>query len=351
MKQILGVIFFCWSVLASAATIDALLPDERNTVELFQKYAPNVVYVHRLATFVNYDYKTLDVPAGSGSGIIWDQTGHIVTNFHVIQGADKLAVSFAQYTLPATVVGIEPYKDLAVLKIQTDKAGDFLKKITPFVLAPTQSLLVGQKVIAIGNPFGLDHTLTTGVISALGRRVPGVGGVTIEQMIQTDTSINPGNSGGPLLDSQGQLVGLNTALFSRSGESAGVGFAIAADDIGRVVPQLIEKGRVVLAGIGITRVSPAIAKSLGIETGVLIGAVLPNTPAEKIGLQGTYRTNFGTVHLGDIIIEAAGQPILNYDSLYKVFSQVKVGSTISLKVLREGKPYTFKVQTIDITGY
>lgn len=350
-----ALLFVCCSnfaVLPSySTTLDELLPNERNTVEIFQKFSPKVVYVHRLATVVNHSYERMQVPAGAGSGIIWDAEGHIVTNFHVINGADDLSISIGNITVPAKVIGAEPRKDIAVLAIKSPKVLELLKSFTPFELAHTNELLVGQKTIAIGNPFGLDHSLTVGVISALGRQVPGVGGVTIRDMIQTDTSINPGNSGGPLLDSKGRLIGLNTAIYSNSGSSAGVGFAVPADDIARIVPQIIKHGRVVLSGIGIQRVEPNIAKRLGITKGILVADVLPHTPAAHAGLRGTLRDSWGRIHLGDVIIALNGHPIADYDAFYNLLTNIKVGETITLTVLRQGKELNFKMKTIDIAAY
>ena len=342
---------FCFiSFSVSSATVNELLANERNTVEIFQKFSPKVIYVHRLTTVMNSSYERTQVPAGTGSGIIWDAGGHVVTNFHVINGADNLAIGIGKITVPAKVIGAEPRKDLAVLKITSPKALALLKSYEPFELAKTNELLVGQKTIAIGNPFGLDHSLSVGVISALGRQVPGVGGVTIRDMIQTDTSINPGNSGGPLLDSRGRLIGLNTAIYSNSGSSAGVGFAVPADDIARIVPQLIKNGRVVLSGIGIQWVGPSISKRLGIEKGILVGDVMPNTPAAQAGLQGTHRDSFGRLHLGDIIIALNGHQIKNYDVLYNLLTDIKIGELITVTVLRGSKLINYKMKTIDIAA-
>lgn len=346
---ILGLISI--SIVSHAAALDELLPNERNTVEIFQKFAPKVVYVHRLATVVNHSYERMQVVAGAGSGIIWDAQGHIVTNFHVIKGADNLNVSIGKLTVPAKIVGAEPRKDIAVLSVKSPKALALLKSFTPFELTHTNALLVGQKTIAIGNPFGLDHSLTVGVISALGRQVPGAGGVTIRDMIQTDASINPGNSGGPLLDSKGRLIGLNTAIYSHSGSSAGVGFAVPADDIARIVPQLIKNGRVVLSGIGIQVVEPHIANMLGVQKGLLVADVLPNTPAAAIKLQGTVRDSWGSIHLGDVITAINGHSVTDYDSFYNILVDVKVGEKISLTVVRNGKKINYTLKTIDIAAY
>ena len=334
-----------------AAKLDTLLPNERNTIDIFQKSAPKVVYVQRIKSMLNHSYQRSQVPAGAGSGIIWDAQGHVVTNFHVIHGADKLAVNIGQMSFPAKVIGTEPRKDIAVLALTSPQAIELLKSYTPFEMAHTSELLVGQKAIAIGNPFGLDHSLTVGVISALGRQVPGVGGVKIRDMIQTDASINPGNSGGPLLDSAGRLLGLNTVIYSQSGSSAGIGFAVPADDIERIVQQIIKKGRVVLAGIGIQRVEPNIAERLGVKKGVLIASVLPHTPAAFARLRGTQRDGWGHIILGDIIVALNGHPVENYGEMYNFLTDINIGEKINLTLVRNGKSIHSTMKTIDIAGY
>ncbi|HMR75456.1 MAG TPA: trypsin-like peptidase domain-containing protein, partial [Polyangiaceae bacterium] len=214
--------------------------DERNTVQIFTQSSASTVFVTERRVVVDYlAGRAVEVPAGAGSGFVWDDQGHIVTNFHVIQKARKVTVTLQdQKPLPAKLVGAEPRRDIAVLKVFAPK-----DKLSPVALPPAgHPLQVGQKVLAIGNPFALDHTLTTGVVSALGREVDGIGGVTIRDMIQTDAAINPGNSGGPLLDSSGRLIGMNTMILSKSGSSAGIGFAVPVDTIRRIVPQLIKHG-------------------------------------------------------------------------------------------------------------
>lgn len=335
---------------ALASTLDEMLPNERNSVEIFQKFSPKVVYVHRL-TAVGRSYDKMHVSTGAGSGIIWDDKGHIVTNYHVIRGADELAISIGKLTVPAKVVGAEPRRDIAVLAVTSPKALEMLKSYVPFEIIHSRDLLVGQKALAIGNPFGLDHTLTIGVISALGRQVPGVGGVTIREMIQTDASINPGNSGGPLLDSKGRLIGLNTVIYSNSGSSAGIGFAVPADDIERIVPQLIKNGRVVLAGVGIQRVDPRVALKLGVKKGILIAGVLPRSPAALKGLRATHRDRLGRIILGDVVTSVNGHPVDNYDIFYNLLTDIKVGEEITVTVQREGKSRNYKMKTIDIAGY
>ncbi len=341
-----------FSVGASyASTMDELLPNERNTIEIFQKSSPKVVYVHRLSTVTQrMSRATHVVPVGTGSGIIWDHQGHIVTNYHVIHGADKFAVTIGKMTVPAKVIGAEPRKDLAVLQLKSPVAIKSLQGYQPFAIAHTKELLVGQKAIAIGNPFGFDHSLTIGVISALGRQVPGAGGVTIHDMIQTDASINPGNSGGPLLDSKGRLIGLNTVIFSQSGTSAGVGFAVPGDVIERMVNQIIQNGRVKLAGIGIQPVEAKVAKHLGIAKGILIGDVLPKTPASTAGLRPTMHDHWGQTNLGDIIIGLNGHPVTNYDELYNLLTDIPVGDEITLTILRGNKRFYPKMKTIDIAA-
>ena len=333
-----------------AVPLDELLPNERNNVEIFQKFSPKVVYVHRLANSDSRSFAASQGKAGAGSGIIWDDKGHIVTNFHVIKGAQNLAISFGKLTVSARVVGAEPRKDIAVLKVSSPKALELLKSYTPFEIIHSRDLLVGQKALAIGNPFGLDHSLTIGVISALGREVPGAGGVTIREMIQTDASVNPGNSGGPLLDSKGRLIGLNTMIFSNTGSSAGVGFAVPADDIERIVPQIIKNGRVVLAGLGIQRIEPGTAAMLGVKKGILIAETLAGTPAFHAGLRGTYRDNRGRISLGDIILALNGHPVNNYDMLYNLLTDIKVNDQVTVTIMRQGKLLNFKMKTIDIAG-
>lgn len=354
-NSIFGFISFvlsCALVTPSySLNLDTLLPDERNTIEVFQKNSSKVVYVHRLATVVkSHSSAKMQVPDGAGSGIIWDDKGHVVTNFHVIRGADKLAITLGNMTVPAKVIGKEPRKDIAVLEIKSPQALAYLKSFKPFEIVHLNDLIVGQKAIAIGNPFGLDHSLSKGVISALGRKVPGIGGVTIRNMIQTDTPINPGNSGGPLLNSAGQLIGMNSMIYSRSGSSAGIGFAVPADDIDRVVTQIIKHGRVILSGIGIQRVEPQLAKRLGVSKGILIADVLPKTPAAALKLQGTHRDAWGRVVLGDVIVALNAHPVANYDALYNLLSEIKVGEEVTLSIQRGNKQMDVKMKTIDIAA-
>lgn len=338
--------------MISFAQSPQLLSEEKNTISVFQKVSPRVAFIHRLTTVVDPFHQSFEVKeSGSGSGILWDDKGHVITNFHVIKGADKFSVSIHGQTSDATVIGYEPRKDIAVLAIQSKKLIESLKEIKPLEIAPTTELQVGQKALAIGNPFGFDHSLTVGVISALGRQVPGIGGVKIHDMIQTDASINPGNSGGPLLDSNARLIGMNTAIFSESGNSAGVGFAVPASEIQQIVNQIIQHGRVKLAGIGIQPVSPNIAKHFGIHKGILVAEVMPGTPAQVAGLLPTHRDGLGRIVLGDIIIGLNGHPIKNYDELYHLLSQIEIGTQVKLAVFRHGQIVTLVIKTIDIGAY
>lgn len=350
MKNIIALFLVAIFSSAIAGPKPAYLSkDEQDTVSVFKKASPNVVYVHRMSRFQTPFSEQFEASSGAGSGIIWDKAGHVVTNYHVVHGADNLMVSFDNQTVPVKLIGAEPRKDIAVLELV--KPGEFsiLKKVAPFDIADTQSLVVGQKTIAIGNPFGLDHSLTTGVISALGREVPGVAGVNIRDMIQTDASINPGNSGGPLLDSQGRLIGLNTMIYSRSGASSGVGFAVPAETLARIVPQLIKYGRVKMSGIGIVPLQDHIAYRFGDTGGVFVSEVLPNTPAYKLGLRGVQLDQFGRLVLGDAIVAINDKKIKNYNDLYNTLADIPIGEKIKLKLDRFGKTREISIKTIDIS--
>jgi len=313
---------------------NARTEDERNTIAVFSRMAASCVYVTQHQIIVDYwAGGEHDIPAGSGSGFIWDEQGHIVTNFHVVANAQHLTVTLHdQRTFPAQIVGSEPRKDIAVVKLKNPPGG-----LTPIARHEEKvDLEVGQKVVAIGNPFGLDQSLTTGVISALGRQVDGIGGVKIREMIQTDAAINPGNSGGPLLDSTGRLIGMNTMIYSKSGASAGIGFAVPATTIARVVPQLIKLGRVEQVGIGID-IDPQrrLERRLRIR-GVIILGVRPDGPAAAAGLKGLRRTLDG-LELGDIIVSIDDQPVNDYDDLYSILDTRKAGDTIRVTVSRQGR--------------
>lgn len=352
MKMQFSVVFAVLSALIlNAASLYGesdipgyLLPDEVNTIKLFQKHGAAVININSMRVQRQlFSFDTMEVPAGTGTGFIWNAEGYLITNFHVIQDATKIVVSFKNgKTAPAKVVGVEPRKDIAVLKVSLPAGFDF----APFSLANTNELLVGQKVVAVGSPFGLDQTVTTGIISALGRSIVGIGNVTIRDMIQTDASINPGNSGGPLLDSRGYLLGMNTMIFSGSGSSAGIGFAVPANTINRTVGEIIKYGRVKQPGIGISAFADNVTRRLG-QRGVLIMEVFENGPAEKAGLRGTMRNKYGEILIGDLIVEIDDAKVETYDDLYVVFDQKKIGDEVAVTIIRDGKKQKTKIKLVD----
>lgn len=315
---------------ALAPTMQRLQTDELATINLFRDRTPSVVYITNMA--IRPDSFTLDimeVPQGSGSGFIWDKDGHVVTNYHVIRGASELRVTLGDQTIrAASVVGYDQDKDVAVLKIQPKE------ELTPIPLGSSADLLVGQKVYAIGNPFGLDHTLTTGVISGLRREITSAAnGRPIQDVIQTDAAINPGNSGGPLLDSSGYLIGINTAIYSPSGASSGVGFSIPVDTVASVVDQIIKYGKVIRPVLGISFAPDQSVEQLGVS-GVLILGVPPDGPAGRAGLKPTTRDEYGRLVLGDIIVSMKGQKINKGNDLYKVLDNCHVGDIVDVEILR-----------------
>ncbi|MDQ2994444.1 MAG: trypsin-like peptidase domain-containing protein [Pseudomonadota bacterium] len=332
---------------ALTATNDELLPTERSNIAIFKNISPLVVNVHKLQTLVTSDFEERDVQSGMGSGFLWNQQGYIVTNFHVVAGANKIAVTLGKgRTVLAKVVGGFARKDVAVLKINDPDALKLLPNFQQFPLTDTAQLQVGQQALAIGNPFGLDRTLTTGVVSALGRQIPGYAG-TLHNMVQTDASVNPGNSGGPLLDSQGRLIGMNTLIFSRSGTSAGIGFAVPANDIKRVVDQIIQYGKVKQAAIGVQIFSDDIANYLGAK-GVIVSAVVANSPAAKAGLRGTLRDENGKIRLGDVIVKINGHPVSTYEDLYQILDNSGIGEEVQLQYRRDDALHDVKITTVEV---
>lgn len=316
--------------------------NEKNTVSIFQKNVHSVVNISSIrAARSLWGFRTYEIPSGMGSGFVWDKDGHIVTNAHVVSNGDLFTVSFhndkKQYE--ARLVGVYPARDIAVLKLK-----DVPKKLHPIVPGTSNSLYVGQKAVAIGNPFQLDNTLTEGVVSALNREIEGFGGVKIYGMIQTDASINPGNSGGPLLNSQGQLIGMNTLIYSRSGASAGVGFAVPVNTIKQFVPQLIKHGKVVRPGIGVQLLPGHIQKQFGLEKGLIILKVQKHGPAFKVGLQGITRDRYGRYHLGDIIMKINDEEINSYDELYNLLDKYKIGDIVEITYFRDDKLKKVKVK-------
>ena len=331
--------------LASDAVPRAVTPrgdlaaDENATIALFRQASPSVVYLTSLALKRDiFSLNLFEIPHGAGSGFVWDQDGHIITNFHVIQDASGARVTLADHSVwDAQLVGTAPDQDLAVLYINAPK-----HRLKPLAIGTSGDLQVGQKVFAIGNPFGLDQTLTTGIISALGREINAVTGRTISGVIQTDAAINPGNSGGPLLDSAGRLIGVNTAIYSPSGASTGIGFAVPVDTVNRIVPQLISHGRVIRPGLGVRIADDATARRLGLQ-GVLIIQTEKGSAAETAGLRGTARDSAGRLVLGDVIVNINADSITASGDLLTVLEKYAVGTAVTVTVLREGSRVTVPV--------
>lgn len=321
---------------ASAPVVERpwLLEDEKNTINVFEKAADNVVFVGNSALMGSiFSNEVVEVPAGTGSGFVWDNKGHIVTNYHVIAKASSITVTLKNgKKYSAKVIGAEPRRDVALLKVADAK--DLPQGFTSF-LGDSSQLVVGQKTIAIGNPFELSHTLTTGVVSALNRSFPSPVGITIRDMIQTDAAINPGNSGGPLMDSRGYLIGMNTAILSQSGASAGVGFAVPVNTIKRIVTQLINSGKITYAGLGVDFLPPRVSKALKID-GAIIDHVLPGSAAAKAGFIGTKPRPRSEKDLGDAITAVDGQAVKDIDDLYNIIEQKQVGDIVTVEYLRQG---------------
>ena len=316
-----------------------LFSDERSTINLFRQASPSVVNITTIG--VERDLFTLNlyqIPQGTGSGFVWDINGDIITNFHVIQNADSAQVTLAdQSNWKARVVGVAPDKDLAVLRIDAPA-----NRLRPIPIGTSKDLQVGQSVYAIGNPFGLDQTLTTGVISALNREIESVTRRPIQGVIQSDAAINPGNSGGPLLDSAGRLIGVNTAIYSPSGTSAGIGFAIPVDTVNRIVPELIRSGKIIRPGLGIQIADDQIAQRLGV-TGLLVVDVARGSAAAKAGIQPTRRDAEGRLRLGDIITALDGKKVESPNDLYLLLEKYKIGDAVNISILRNGKTVETKV--------
>ena len=309
-----------------------LAQDEQNTIDLFREVSPSVVYITTIALRRTlFSLNAVEIPQGTGSGFVWDADGRVVTNFHVVKDANRIEVTMADNTTwDAILVGAAPDKDLAVLQIDAPKS-----RLYPIAVGGSVELQVGQKVFAIGNPFGLDQTITSGIISALGRGIKSITGRTIRDMIQTDAAINPGNSGGPLLDSAGRLIGVNTAIFSPSGAYAGIGFAVPVDEVNRVIPQLIRNGRMIKPGIGANLADERLVKRLGID-GILVLGVEPGGAAHKAGIRPT-RQYGNEIILGDIIRGIAGTRVYTYDDIRTELERYSVGDEVLVNIIRDGQ--------------
>ena len=319
----------------------ALAADEQANIDLFKRTSPSVVHITTLAAQRDlFSTSVQQVPRGTGTGFVWDQNGHIVTNFHVIQGGNVARVTMAdQTTVDARMVGAFPDRDLAVLRVDLPR-----EKLTPLAVGTSRDLLVGQRVYAIGNPFGLDQTLTTGIVSALNREIESFNQRTIRGVIQTDAAINPGNSGGPLLDSAGRLVGVNTQIASPSGASAGIGFAIPVDEVNRIVPRLIRDGRYVRPTLGVTAASLQVQRALRTPAGVALVQISPGSPAARAGLQPFRRGNRGEIVGGDVITAVNGEAVVNMDDVLTLLETRQPGDRVTLTIWRDGQ--TRQVQAV-----
>ena len=309
---------------------------EKSNVEIFKRVSPSVVFIATSGLRRDWSRNIFEVPEGTGSGFVWDEEGFVVTNFHVVAnviergGKARVLLTDAPKPLEGKVVGYEADKDLAVLKIDAPK-----KLLRPIAIGTSRDLEVGQVVYAIGNPFGFDHSLTTGIISALDREIRSLTGRPIQEAIQTDAAINPGNSGGPLLDSSGRLIGVNTAIFSPAGTSLGIGFAIPVDTVNRIVPQIIRHGRAVQIGLGIRPLQDAHARYLRVK-GVIFHDLSPGKGAEQAGLRPTRVDGDGSVKLGDVIVAVDGGPVGSLDDLLRILDRHEEGDQVTVTIERDG---------------
>ena len=316
------------------ATRGPLFDDEKAHIALFKAASPSTVHITTLEVARSlFSLDVMQVPRGTGTGLLWDEQGHIVTNFHVIQGANAATVTLSdQSTWKAMLVGTFPDRDLAVLRIDAPK-----EKLKPIPIGSSRDLVVGQRVYAIGNPFGLDQTLTAGIISALNREIESVTERKIRGVIQTDAAINPGNSGGPLLDSAGRLIGVNTAIYSPSGGSAGIGFAIPVDEVNRIVPRLIRDGKFLRPTLGIQAAPVELLAKLGLGKGVPIVGVVRGGPADHAGLQPFERDGRGGIVVGDVIVAIDERPVASFDELLEVLEARHPGDAVRVTLRRGPK--------------
>ena len=318
-----------------------LTADELANIDVFKRLSPSVVHITTLATERDFFNRSVQqVPRGTGTGFVWDSGGHIVTNFHVIQEGSGVRVTLAdQSSWPATLVGAFADRDLAVLKINAPR-----DKLPAIPIGSSRDLLVGQKVFAIGNPFGLDQTLTVGIVSALNREIDSTNQRTIRGVIQTDAAINPGNSGGPLLDSAGRLIGVNTAIYSPSGASAGIGFAIPVDEVNRIVPRLIRDGRITRPTLGVASANDGLRRALRAPEGVALVQVTPGGPAARAGLQAYARNRDGSIAPGDVITAINDEPVASLDDMLTVLEKHQPGQSLTLALWRNGSKRKQAVQ-------
>ncbi len=331
--------------MPTGITDPALATDEENNVQVYKAISPGVVSIKSTSYRQDY-FGQVEEGQGSGSGSVIDDQGHILTNYHVIEGAQKLSASIGGgKTYPARVIGGDPDTDLAVIKVDAPR-----EALTIIPLGDSDRLVVGQKVLAIGNPFGFDRTLTTGVISGLQRPIRARNGRPIEGAIQTDASINPGNSGGPLLNSHGQMIGINSQILSPSGASAGVGFAIPVSIAKRIVPELIKNGMVSRPKLGVGTRDIQYLKGqvdLPVSEGVMIWEIAPNGSAAAAGLRGLAQTEDGDVVMGDIIVAIDGEKVSERDDLFRILDKHKVGEIVKVDIFRDNRRMTVPVRLLD----
>ena len=311
-----------------------LAADELANIDVFRRISPSVVHITTLEVGRDlYSRSLQQQQRGTGTGFVWDTLGHIVTNYHVIQEGNAARVTLADQTSwRATLVGAFPDRDLAVLRIDAPR-----DKLPAIPIGTSRDLQVGQKVYAIGNPFGLDQTLTTGIVSALNREIESFNNRTIRGVVQTDAAINPGNSGGPLLDSAGRLIGVNTQIASPSGASAGIGFAIPVDEVNRLVPRLIRDGKIVRPALGISAANDNLHRALRLPDGVALLQVSPTGPAARAGLQPFTRAADGRIVAGDVITAINDEPISNWDDMLTQLEKRQPGETVTLTLWRNGR--------------
>jgi len=348
-------------------TSNSLSQSELSLIDTFKRISPcvaNIKTTKLVADQRGLQLRGLEVPIGSGSGFLWDDKGHVVTNFHVVASGGtqnqlpstvKVKLAGMADALDAKIVGVEPEKDLAVVKIIDRSA---LRNLpNPIDVGTSLNLQVGQSVFAIGNPFGLDDTLTTGIVSALGRDVDGIGGRPIHGCIQTDAAINPGNSGGPLLDSRGCLIGVNTAIFSPAGQAGGnvgIGFAIPVDTVRRVVNQLIQYGKVVRPTLGITVVEDRLVRSIEQQMGrpldgCLVADIVAGGPAEKVGIESSMMNGYGSIVLGDLITKIDNETVRQSEDLISAVEEKNAGDLVDLEVWRKCNPTNVERVRVKLT--
>ena len=313
--------------------------DEQNNIQIFKNASPSTVFItnNKLRRDL-FSLNVLEIPQGSGSGFIWSKEGYVITNSHVVEGANSVSVGLGgNLTYPAKLIGLARSLDIAVLKIDAPP-----EQLHPLPRGDSSTLQVGQKVLAIGNPFGLDFTLTTGIISALGREITSPNGRRIRGVIQTDAAINPGNSGGPLLDSTGRVIGINTAIIGPGGGSAGIGFAVPINSVSKVVPQLIRFGRIIRPTLGIGVAMDRSARELGIK-GVIVLNVQRGGPANSVGILGVRRARDGRLIMGDVIVGINDAKVGGWDDLLNALEQFQPGDEVTVHTDRRGKPMKFRV--------